>query len=181
MKIALKIIISIFSISYPFALIFFKDYSSFVLIIMAFLWAGRGILESKEKENFSNTKFSFFLALFFILAFVLQGWGLKYLYPVLINTFLALVFYLSLKKTPIITKLAMLKDKNLPLKAINYTANLTKIWLGFFIINGLVSAILALRDNKIYWLIYCGIISYFLIGILILGELIFRKFYIKNA
>ena len=187
MKTLLKAIITLFSVFYPFGIVFFREFSLYLLIIMAILWGVRGVLELEQNgENKSKNlsefgKFSFVLCGFFALCAILQSWGIKYLYPVLINAFLGAVFYFSLAGTPMITKFAMLKEKNLEPKALIYTRNLTKIWIGFFVINGLISAILACFENKIYWGVYCGAISYILVGALLFGEIIFRKFYIKNA
>ena len=185
MKTILKAIITLFSVIYPFGIVFFREFSLYLLIIMAILWGLRGILEfgfESESKNLSEFgKFSFVLCGFFALCAVFSAYGIKYLYPVLINAFLGAVFYFSLASTPMITKFAMLKEKNLEPKALIYTRNLTKIWIGFFVINGLISAILACFENKIYWGVYCGAISYVLVGALLFGEIIFRKFYIKNA
>ena len=183
MKTILKAIITLFSVIYPFGIVFFREFSFYLLIIMAILWGLRGILEfGFESKNLSEFgKFSFVLCGFFALCAVFSAYGIKYLYPVLINAFLGAVFYFSLKQTPMITKFAMLKEKNLEPKALIYTRNLTKIWIGFFAINGGVSGLLALCENKVYWGVYCGAISYVLIGALLFGEIIFRKFYIKNA
>ena len=183
MKTFLKAIITLFSVIYPFGIVFFREFSFYLLIIMAILWGLRGILEfGFESKNLSEFgKFSFVLCGFFALCAVFSAYGIKYLYPMIINAFLGAVFYFSLKQTPMITKFAMLKEKNLEPKALIYTRNLTKIWIGFFAINGGVSGLLALCENKVYWGVYCGAISYVFIGILLFGEIIFRKFYIKNA
>ena len=185
MKTFLKAIITLFSVIYPFGIVFFREFSFYLLIIMAILWGLRGILEfgfESESKNLSEFgKFSFVLCGFFALCAVFSAYGIKYLYPVLINAFLGAVFYFSLKQTPMITKFAMLKERNLESKALIYTRNLTKIWIGFFVINGGVSGLLALCENKVYWGVYCGAISYVLVGALLFGEIIFRKFYIKNA
>ena len=183
MKTILKAIITLFSVIYPFGIVFFREFSLYLLIIMAILWGLRGILEfGFESKNLSEFgKFSFVLCGFFALCAVFSAYGIKYLYPVLINAFLVAVFYFSLKQTPMITKFAMLKEKNLEPKALIYTRNLTKIWIGLFAINGGVSGLLALCENKVYWGVYCGAISYVLVGALLFGEIIFRKFYIKNA
>lgn len=183
MKSAVKFLITAFSVIYPFGLIFFSKFSALLLIVMAILWGMRSILEKGENgKNLGEFgKFSFVLCGFFAFCAIFNAYGLKYLYPVLINAFLGFLFYFSLNKTPMITKFAMLKEPNLDEKAKFYTRNLTKIWIVFFAINGLISAILACFKNKIYWGVYCGAISYVLIGILFFGEIIFRKLYIKNG
>ena len=183
LKSGVKLLLGVFSVIYPFGLIFFSKFNFILLCVMAILWGLRGFFEKgKNGKNLSEFgKFSFVLCGFFAFCAVFSHFGLKYLYPVLINAFLCGIFYLSLAKTPMITKFAMIKEPNLEPKALIYTRNLTKIWIVFFVINGSISAILACFENKIYWGVYCGAISYILIGILFFGEIIFRKIYIKNG
>ncbi|MFW5625515.1 MAG: DNA gyrase subunit B, partial [Campylobacter hyointestinalis] len=78
----------------------------------------------------------------------------------------------------IITKFARLKDKNLPNKAVIYTRNLTKIWICFFMINAIVTLIFGFIDERL-WLIYCGFVSYVLVFLLFVVEILYRKFFIK--
>lgn len=183
LKFVVKFLTTVFSVFYPFGIIFFSEFNLVLLIVMSILWGLRGILEINKNSDVKLSefsKFSFVLCGFFALCAVLQNLDLKYLYPVLINVFLAVVFYMSLAKIPMITKFAMMKEPNLNQKARDYTRNLTKIWIYFFVLNAFVSAILAYLEDKFYWAIYCGVISYVLIGILLFGEIIFRKIYIKN-
>ena len=52
---------------------------------------------------------------------------------------------------------------------------------GFFTINGCVALITVLIEDKFYWSIYNGAISYVLMGLMFAGELYCRKRYIKSA
>ena len=91
-------------------------------------------------------------------------------------------FALSLVNPPsVIERLARLKDKNLPQKAIAYTRNLTVIWCGFFIANGSVALWTALAATDEIWALYNGFIAYVLIGLLLGGEVIVRRFFIASA
>ena len=139
---------------------------------MSALWGARAVFESKDRAIKGAS------AAFFALC-ALFG-GLAYLYPLIINFSLAALFALSLRSTPAITRLALLKQPALNERGRVYTCKLTEVWLGFFVLNGLLSAALLLPRDKIYWSVYCGAISYVLIGALIGGEMIFRKFYVKK-
>ena len=77
-----------------------------------------------------------------------------------------------------ITRLARLKEPDLDEKGVIYTRNLTKIWCVFFIFNAATSFFLALFEDKIYWSVYSGIVSYVLMGALFGGEILYRKFFI---
>ena len=139
---------------------------------MSALWGARAVFESKDRAIKGAS------ATFFALCAIFGG--LAYLYPLIINFSLAALFALSLRSTPVITRLALLKQPGLNEHGRAYTRKLTEVWLGFFVLNGLLSAVLLLPRDKIYWSIYCGAISYVLIGALIGGEMIFRKFYVKK-
>ncbi len=179
----LKVAISTVSVLYPISIYFFGNYQVYLLLIMSILWGGRSCLEFLSNDITKNDwgKFSLLLSIFFICCLIMRKFHMQYFYPVFINFFLFISFYLSLSNIPIITRFAMIKDKNLSDIAKKYTRNLTKVWIIFFIINGLISFILALFDSKFYWFIYCGLVSYILIGILLLGEIVFRKLYVKNV
>lgn len=80
-----------------------------------------------------------------------------------------------------ITKFALLKEPSLDKHGLNYTRNLTILWIVFFIINALISLVLAMFDDKMAWAIYCGVISYILIALFIFGEMVYRRKFIKNV
>ena len=100
--------------------------------------------------------------------------GVK-IYPVVINTSLAVVFAWSLYRGPtVIEKIAGLKTPNLPEHVIQYTRKVTKVWLAFFIINGCISGYTALFTDIEIWTLYNGIISYLLMGIIFAVEYLVR-------
>ncbi len=149
---------------------------------MAILWAFRGFVERGSNLNNDFKIFAYAMSGFFVLCLAARSYGAQYLYPVLVSAFLAMIFYFSLRGEPVITKIARLQEGGeLPESALGYTRTLTVIWLWFFILNCAVSAALACLENKIYWSFYSGALSYVLVGALFGGEMIFRKFYVKNA
>ncbi|RDU56722.1 hypothetical protein [Helicobacter sp. MIT 99-5507] len=119
----------------------------------------------------------------FLIHFLIGLKDLIYIYPVFINMLFCIVFLLSLNGEALITQIAkkqaQIRGKVLDNKAIKYTRNLTKIWILFFIINGLISLCLIFLEDKVYWMIYCGVVSYILIGILFIAEFLYRKFILQ--
>lgn len=166
----IKTLLGISVLIYPFAIFFLDKFLNEILLFMLILWAIRVKISSIKQEKF----LAIFCVIFFSLNIISKG-NFSYFYPVLVNLIFLIVFYFSLKNEAIITKIAKLKDKNLPKIAEIYTKDLTKIWCLFFLINGLLCAILAIFENKIYWVFYTGFLSYIFIGILFLGEMILRK------
>ena len=105
---------------------------------------------------------------------------LAYLYPVLVSLAFFAFFAFSLKNEAVITKIARLKEPDLDEKGVIYTRNLTKIWCAFFVFNAALSLALALIEDKLYWGVYSGAVSYALMGALFFGEILFRKRFIKS-
>jgi uncharacterized membrane protein len=73
-----------------------------------------------------------------------------------------------------IERIARVTNPNLSNRGVAYTRSVTKVWIGFFIINAGVAAYTAFGSREI-WAAYNGFISYILVATLILGERIVRK------
>lgn len=159
----------IFSILYPFTIVFMPWLTHLIIAILAALWM---VKFYKSKEWFDC-----FVGMFFMIIFLFLD--LKFIYPVIINMGLFFAFLLSLKTTPIITKIALLKKPNLDEEGKIYTRNLTKIWICFFLLNATISLVLWFLEDKSMWAIYCGVISYMLIGFLFFTEILYRRYILK--
>lgn len=97
-------------------------------------------------------------------------------YPVLISGFMLALFGLSLKYgPPMVERLARLSEPELPDKAIRYTRQVTIAWCVFFLCNGLVAAALTLWAPLSWWMLYNGLISYGLMGLLFAIEWLLRQ------
>jgi uncharacterized membrane protein len=97
------------------------------------------------------------------------------LYPLAINFSMLVVFVYSYFKPPtVIETFARLSEKSLSPQAIRYTARVTLVWCLFFIVNGLVSVYTAIFTSIDIWMIYNGLLSYILMGILMLIEYLVR-------
>ena len=98
------------------------------------------------------------------------------LYPVLVSVTLLCVFSISLVYPPtVIERLARLHEPDLPVAGVAYTRRVTQVWCGFFIVNGSVSLLTALFASDAVWALYNGMISYAVMGVLFVGEWLFRK------
>ena len=85
------------------------------------------------------------------------------------------IFAVSLKTPPsIIERIARLQEPDLPESGVSYTRKVTKLWLCFFAFNGTAAAI-TLGLSKEIWVLYNGLIAYVLMGLLLLGEWLYRR------
>ena len=116
-----------------------------------------------------------------ILSFTLNSeLGLK-LYPVIITSgFLALFSYSLFKPPSMIERLARLQEPELPQEGVIYTRKVTQIWCVFFVINILISLYTVFYTSTEIWTLYNGLVSYLLMGCLLLGELVYRKWFLTK-
>lgn len=97
-------------------------------------------------------------------------------YPVMINLTLACIFGWSLLHPPtLIERLARLQEPDLPASGVAYTRKVTRVWLGFFVVNGSIAAYTAFLGSYEIWALYNGVISYVLMGCLFAGEWVVRQ------
>lgn len=97
-------------------------------------------------------------------------------YPVWINAGMFLLFTSSLYfPPPIVERIARIMDGELDQHAIVYTRNVTKIWAGFFFINGSIAFSTAWLGDWDIWLLYNGAIAYVLMALLMLIEWLVRR------
>ena len=96
-------------------------------------------------------------------------------YPILISLTLASIFGYSLLRPPtIIEQIVRFRRPLMPPQIIPYLRKVTIVWTGFFLLNATISAAtLASGDLKL-WALYNGLLSYLLIGALMLGEFVIR-------
>lgn len=102
-----------------------------------------------------------------------HGW-LTY-YPVIVNACMLTVFALSLTQPQtIIERLARLQEPELRQSGIDYTRKVTKIWCGFFVLNGSIALYTCFQSLEV-WTLYNGLISYLLAGLLFAVEWLVRQ------
>ena len=74
-----------------------------------------------------------------------------------------------------VERLARLREPELPEVAIRYTRKVTLAWSVFFFCNGLCAALLTLWAPLSWWMLYTGLISYGLMGLLFAIEWLIRQ------
>ena len=104
------------------------------------------------------------------------------LYPVLVNLGLLATFAASLRFPPTaIERIARLHEPNLSPEGVAYTRNVTWVWCAFFAMNAMVSLATMLWSSDMFWFLYNGVIAYFLIGAMFVGEWLFRRFRLQTG
>jgi uncharacterized membrane protein len=103
------------------------------------------------------------------------------LYPVLMSAFVGSLFAFSLRdKEALIEKVARLRGAQMTPAAVRYTRRLTAIWALVLYLNGGVALYLAHFATTQAWTLYCGFLSYVILGAFAGGELVFRHFYMRQ-
>ncbi|MHC8316556.1 COG4648 family protein [Pseudomonas sp. LB3P31] len=160
---------------YPFAVYFGMEHFApwqFGLLLGS-LWLARALLGPRKPGSqwmaVSAIIFCLLLALFD--SPLLLRW-----YPVLISAFMLGLFGLSLiYGPPMVERLARLREPRLPAKAIVYTRQVTIAWSVFFLCNGLLATALTLWAPLSWWMLYTGLISYGLMGLMFAIEWLIRQ------
>ncbi|MGA4046811.1 hypothetical protein ACI2VF_09310 [Ralstonia nicotianae] len=102
------------------------------------------------------------------------------LYPVMVNAALLLTFGATLRHGPsMVEKIARLRTPELPPRAVRYTRHVTQVWCGFFAVNALIAALVALYGSRQAWALYNGAIAYALVCLLIVGEIAYRNLVVR--
>ncbi|MDQ2076975.1 hypothetical protein [Marinimicrobium sp. ABcell2] len=110
------------------------------------------------------------------------------LLPTGINLALAAVFAAGLIWPPTVpTRMAALHRgvsyQELPPAVLRYTLWVTRLWVGFFLLNASVSAFTALVASREVWALYNGLLAYVVVGTLFAAEYGYRRlvFYKKHG
>lgn len=98
------------------------------------------------------------------------------LLPPLIHAGLFYMFSTSLGSVPLIERFARLERPELPQAVVVYCRRLTVMWSGFFAVNVVLTAWLALRGDDVLWVLYNGLLVYLLIAALFIGEALWRRY-----
>jgi uncharacterized membrane protein/peptidoglycan/xylan/chitin deacetylase (PgdA/CDA1 family) len=97
-------------------------------------------------------------------------------YPSLVNLVLLVQFGWSLRAgPPMVERFARLQVDDLSPAELAYCRTVTRVWCGFFLLNGATSAGLAALGPRSAWALYSGVLSYVLMGLLFAVEYVVRK------
>lgn len=96
--------------------------------------------------------------------------------PALVNVVLLANFAASLRgPISLVERMARLQEPELPPGGPEYCRKVTKVWCGFFVVNGAIAAGLALWGEVTVWALYTGLVAYLLMGLLFTAEFVVRK------
>lgn len=171
------VIVGIF-IAYPFIVYFgirFFPPSFFGLFLVALLALRFGVLAPGERLVLLPV-LSVFLG-YAIVTAVLDSAAMLLYYPALVNFSLFVTFANSLRyEEPLLLKLVRGRAATIRWYTPRYLYRLTAFWAGFFLLNGIVSLWTSTLSMET-WTVYNGLISYFIVAVLLVGELLFRSGY----
>lgn len=99
------------------------------------------------------------------------------LLPSAINLAMAAYFLHTLMHPPTLPARVAAYDfpEGLPPIVVTYTSWVTRIWVGFFVMNAVIAAITALFASRELWALYNGVIAYLVMGTLFAGEFVYRN------
>lgn len=172
MKAVLRLLVGVVSIAFPFLWYWGRaaGFFHYLAALMGVLWFVRGMLQHGVQR-----RISWLIAAFFAAVLVFKLPESMYWYPVIVSGVMLAWFGSSLfARQTVIERLARLRLPDLPPAGVRYTRRVTQIWCVFFLVNGSISATLALWGNLHWWTWYTGAVSYVLMGLLFAGELLYR-------
>lgn len=183
MRLFLLLLISVLTVVYPLLVYYGLNYVSPALFGIVFLVAGLARFAVTKHKSEPLTVILLLLVGSYSVLLALSGkdWLLR-LYPVVVSLGMSGVFAASLtREIPLIESFARAAGKTITANAKRYTRTLTAVWAVILLINGMVSLYLALFASLAAWALYCGLLSYVLMGTFFLLELLYRQYYIKRV
>lgn len=145
-------------------------------LLMAAVWTLRALRAATVPHRLPAA----ILAAFFMVAWLWDKPMAMYWYPVGVNLLMLLLFGASLlTRQSLIERLARLREPDLPPAGVRYTRRVTQIWCVFFVLNGSVAAALVLMQAWAAWALYTGVIAYVLMGALLGGEWLYRRYVLR--
>lgn len=175
-----KRLLFVLSLMYPFAVYFLREtfsYSCFGVFLIVVLIL-RAFLEKNLNQRFLFLMISGIMGTLFF-------WNDRiavHLYPVIVSLSFAAVLGWTLIYPPsLIERFARIFEGDLDARGVVYTRKVTILWLLFCVINAGISLATLLIDNPEIWMLYNGLISYVLIGIIMGSEYLFRIYYKRHG
>lgn len=176
-----RFIVLVLFMIYPFIVYFgikVLPPSFFGLLLVGILAIRFGVLLPDERKILLPMLLG--LLVYAISTVVLDSASMLLFYPVLVNFILCTVFANSLRhEESILLRIVLARGVAISEYTPRYLYRLTAIWACFFVVNGIIS-LWTVTLTMEAWILYNGLISYFIIAILFGGELLFRRRYIKQ-
>lgn len=120
------------------------------------------------------------LAALILAAIALGDRTLLLLLPMLVSLYLLATFSWSLRRgPPMIERFARMVEDDLPDFTLPYCRRVTAVWCVFLAANAALVLALALAAPVAWWALYTGALFYALLGLLLGGEFVFRKWWFR--
>ncbi len=98
------------------------------------------------------------------------------LYPTAVSIFLLGAFGGSIFYPPtVVQRFAVAAGMEVTPRTVAYTRGLTLLWCGFFLTNIVITSFIAVKASIEVWTLYNGLVSYVLMGVIFLGEFLYRR------
>jgi len=163
---------------YPFIVYFGLRHlpvSFFALVLLAVLMLRFGLIRPDERRVMLPLLAG--LAAFAAAAALTGSQALLLAYPVLMNLGLCALFAFSLRsEEPLLLRVARSRNMEITDHARPYLRRLTALWAVFFALNAAVAYGTTHLSIGV-WAVYNGFVSYIIIGLLLVGEVLFRRRY----
>jgi uncharacterized membrane protein len=102
-------------------------------------------------------------------------------YPVAMSLAAAATFAMTLRCPPsLIERFARIRRPELPPEAVGYCRRMTVVWVAWLTVNGFTAAILAMWGSLDAWALWTGLLSYIGTGMLIIGEIVYRRLVLER-
>ena len=162
---------------YPYLV--YRGIESGMVWLAPAIFSGIFLLQAYASRNMKTRIYKALIAVALLLgAYYLQTITAKVL-PVLIQLMLMYFFGRTLlpgKGPSFIESFVRLEFPEFPPGVSEYCRQLTVLWTGFFAFNAGMCVILAIWGADLWWTLYNGVFIYVMIGVLTIGEYIYRHF-----
>lgn len=172
-----SIVVTCLFMAYPYLI--YKGIESGMVWVAPAIFSGIFLMQSFATRNIKIKVFKALVSIGLLLgAYYLQTITAKVL-PVLIQLMLMYFFGRTLLKgkgPSFIESFVRLEFPEFPPGISEYCRQLTIMWTSFFAMNAVICVLLAIWGADLWWTLYNGVIIYLMIGLLTIGEYIYRHF-----
>lgn len=164
-------------IAYPYLV--YRGIESGMVWLAPAIFSGLYLLRAFAAKRLKTRVYKGLVAIALLLgAFYLQTITAKVL-PVLIQLMLMAFFGRTLLKDKgpsLIERFVRLEFPEFPPGISEYCRQLTILWTSFFAFNAVMCVVLAIWGSDFWWTLYNGVFIYLMIGVLTVGEYVYRHF-----
>ncbi|MGR9115351.1 MAG: hypothetical protein ACU85E_06260 [Gammaproteobacteria bacterium] len=175
--IAKSVLVTCLFLAYPYLV--YRGMESGLVWLAPAIFSGIYLLQAVSARRVKIKIYKASVAIGLLLgAYYLQTFTAKVM-PVLIQLMLLFFFGRTLLKgkgPSLIESFVRLEFPEFPPGVSEYCRRLTLMWTGFFAFNAVMCVVLAVWGTDFWWTLFNGVFIYLMIGVLMIGEYIYRHF-----